>query len=300
MLRSLSSRLTAFFASARDAVRDRSFQPSLAPLEDRRLPTTSLPTPAHVVVVGEENHAYSQIIGSAQAPYINSLAHGTHAALFTQSYAVTHPSQPNYLYLFSGSSQGVTNDSQPASVFTTPNLGAQLLIHHLSFRGYSDSLPFVGFTGATSGRYARKHAPWVDWQGRSRYGLPATVNQPFTAFPMDYAKLPTVSFVIPNLVHDMHDGTVRQGDAWLKQNLSGYARWAKTHNSLLILTFDEDDHSDENRITTLIVGAGVKAGTYNETINHLNVLATIEALCRLPRVPGTTNVSPITNIWLTA
>jgi hypothetical protein len=300
MLRSLRSRVTRLFTSARDAVRDRSFRPSLGVLEDRQLPTTTLPTPAHIVVVVEENHAYSQIIGSAQAPYINSLAHGTHAALFTQSYGVTHPSQPNYLYLFSGSNQGVTDDNEPTYVFSKANLGAQLLIHHLTFEGYADGLPSVGFTGATSGNYARKHAPWVDWQGTGQYCLPPSVNQPFTAFPTDYTKLPTVSFVIPNLQHDMHNGTVQQGDTWLKQNLNGYVQWAKTHNSLLILTFDEDDRLNSNHITTVIVGAGVKAGTYKETINHLNVLATIETLEHLPRVPGTVNVAPITNIWTTA
>src|SRR5262249_5267358 len=123
MLRSLRSRVAAFITSPRDALRTRSFRPSLGALEDRQLPASALPTPAHVVVVVEENHAYSEIIGSRQAPYINALAHGTHAALFTRSYGVAHPSQPNYLYLFSGSNQGVTNDSQPKSVFTTPNLG---------------------------------------------------------------------------------------------------------------------------------------------------------------------------------
>jgi len=70
-----------------------------------------VPTPAHVVVVIEENHGYSQIIGSPQAPYINTLA--TQGALFTKSYALTHPSQPNYLGLFSGSTQGITDDSCP-------------------------------------------------------------------------------------------------------------------------------------------------------------------------------------------
>jgi hypothetical protein len=57
-----------------------------------------VPAPAHVVVVIEENHGYSEIIGSSQAPYINTLA--TQGALFTKSYALTHPSQPNYLGLY--------------------------------------------------------------------------------------------------------------------------------------------------------------------------------------------------------
>ena len=59
-----------------------------------------LPRPAHVIIVMEENHSYADIIGSQQAPYINGLAQS--GALFTDSHAVTHPSQPNYLELFSG------------------------------------------------------------------------------------------------------------------------------------------------------------------------------------------------------
>src|SRR5262245_18728080 len=99
-------------------------------------------------MVIEENKAYSQIIGSANAPYINSLAQ--QGALMTSSYGIEHPSQPNYLDLFSGSNQGVTDNSHPASApFTTPNLGAQVRTAGYSFIGYSESLPFAGFDGET-------------------------------------------------------------------------------------------------------------------------------------------------------
>ena len=73
---------------------------------DRAPVANGVPRPDHVVIVIEENHSYGEIIGSSFAPYINSLA--TRGALFTQSYAITHPSQPNYLDLFSGSNQGVS------------------------------------------------------------------------------------------------------------------------------------------------------------------------------------------------
>jgi hypothetical protein len=250
-----------------------------------------------VVVVVEENHALSQIIGSPDAPFINSLAAGPKAALFTQSFSITHPSQPNYLALFSGSTQGVTDDTTPPTIFTTPNLGAALRAHGLSFVGYSESLPFAGFTGDTSGAYARKHAPWVNWQGAGRMLLPVKVNQPFAAFPGNFNKLPTVSFVTPNLQDDMHDGTVAAGDAWLQQHLGGYAQWAQAHNSLLILTFDEDDDMHNNQITTLFVGAHVKQGHYSEMITHLNVLRTIEAMYHLPPVGSSGTVPPITDVW---
>ncbi|HEY7415588.1 MAG TPA: alkaline phosphatase family protein, partial [Ktedonobacteraceae bacterium] len=123
--------------------------------------------PDHVVIVIEENHAYTQIIDSSSAPYINSLA--AQGALFTNSHAVAHPSQPNYLALFSGSTQGITDDSCPHT-FSGANLGSELIGAGLSFAGYSESSPKVGFTECTEGGvpiiddlYARKHAPWVNF-----------------------------------------------------------------------------------------------------------------------------------------
>lgn len=188
---------------------------SLAHSSYRAPGANGVPRPDHVVIVIEENHSYSEIIGSSAAPYINSLA--SQGALFTQSYATTHPSQPNYLHLFSGSNQGVTNDSCPHS-FSTANLGRYLLDASLSFAGYSEDLPSVGSPICTSGAYARKHAPWVNFTN-----IPTTTNLPFSYFPSDYTTLPIVSFVIPNLNNDMHDGTIQQGDSWLQQHLGAYA-----------------------------------------------------------------------------
>src|ERR1051325_9167474 len=109
------------------------------------------PKPDHVVIVIEEHHSYSQIIGSASAPYINSLA--SQGALFTQSFAVTHPSQPNYLHLFSGSAQGTTDDTcpPPGSPYATANLGGELIAKGLTFGGYSEDLPGTGSTACSSG-----------------------------------------------------------------------------------------------------------------------------------------------------
>lgn len=251
--------------------------------------TGHLPVPAHVVVVVEENHAQSQIIGSSAAPYINSLART--GASFTNAHAVTHPSEPNYLALFSGSTQGVTTDACPQT-FGGSDLGAQLRSAHLSFAGYSESMPSQGYTGCTSGTYARKHNPWSDFTN-----LPASVNKSFAQFPSSYSALPTVSFVVPNLNDDMHNGTVPAGDAWLKAHLSGYVTWAKTHNSILILTWDEDDDTVANHIPTIIVGAHVKTGSYGERINHYNVLRTIEDMYHLGHIGNAATVSTITDIW---
>jgi hypothetical protein len=118
--------------------------------------SSTLPLPTHIVVVVEENHGYSQIIGSSQVPYINTLA--TEGASFTNSHAITHPSEPNYLAFFSGSTQGITDDSCPHT-FSAANLGSELIAAKKTFIGYSEGLPSTGSTVCTSGEYARKHAP---------------------------------------------------------------------------------------------------------------------------------------------
>jgi len=119
----------------------------------------SVPRPDHVVVVIFENKPYAQIFGNGCCPYINQQA--SVAALMIRSFAVTHPSQPNYLDLFAGSAQGVTDDACPApgSPYATPNLGQQLIDAGLSFAGYSEDLPTAGSPVCSTSTYARKHNP---------------------------------------------------------------------------------------------------------------------------------------------
>ena len=250
---------------------------------------TTVPRFSHVVVVVMENHSLAEIRGNGNAPYINSLMRT--GANFTNSYGVTHPSQPNYLALFSGSVQGITDDSCP-HYFGAQNLGSQLRSKSLSFAGYSESMPSAGYIGCTSGYYARKHNPWVDFTN-----LPSSINHTMAGFPTSYASLPTVSFVIPNLQHDMHNGSIAQGDAWLKAHLSAYVTWAKAHNSALILTWDEDDYSAGNKIPTVIVGAHVRVGSYGESVNHYRMLRTIESAYGLSTLGLSAKYSPITDAW---
>ena len=257
-----------------------------------------LPRPDHIVMVIEENHSYSQIIDSPDAPYINRLA--AQGAVFTQSFGITHPSQPNYLVLFSGSTQDVTDNSCPHT-FTTPNLGHALLAGGLTFAGYSEDLPSVGSLTCSVGLYARKHNPWVNWQDSVTNGLPAATNLPMMTFPADFSTLPTVSVLVPNQINDMHHGKdperVQIGDRWLQEHLDAYAQWAQQHNSLLIVTWDEDNGKEDNRIVTLFVGPMVQTGRYDQRITHYNVLRTIEDLYGLSHAGASADATPITGIW---
>jgi phospholipase C len=251
----------------------------------------TLPVPTHIIIVMEENHGYSEIIGSPAAPYINSLA--SQGASFTNMHAETHPSQPNYLAFYSGSQQGIIDDSCPHT-FTAESMGGELIAAGMTLVGYGESLPAPGSTVCTSGEYARKHNPYVDFTD-----TPPTDNLPFTSFPTsaNYGTLPTVSWVIPNLLDDMHDGTIQEGDTWLKTNLSAYATWAQANNSLLIVAWDEDQGTTKNQIATIFVGPMVKAGKYGQKLNHYNVLRTIEAMYHLPFLGNAATATTITNVW---
>jgi acid phosphatase len=252
----------------------------------------AIPAPAHVVIVVEENHSNAAVIGNKSAPYMNALA--ANGALMTQSYAETHPSEPNYLALFAGSTLGLNSDACPVNAGAAPNLGSELLAAGHTFAGFSEDLPSVGSPACTSGKYARKHAPWANFTN-----VPPASSVPFTEFNArsDYSSLPTVSFVIPNLDNDMHDGTIAQADAWLNTNLAAYANWAQANNSLLILTWDEDDNGPKNQIPTVFYGAHVKPGTYAEPISHYNVLSTLQEMYGLPKTGLAANAPPITDIW---
>jgi hypothetical protein len=263
----------------------------------------------HVVIVVEENRTPGEIIGDlGNAPYITSLANG--GVTLGSMFAIIHPSQPNYLELFSGANQGVADDNLPANFSTTPtstypfrtaNLGAELIAAGFTFAGFSEELESAGAAdwadydphSATNPDiyYRRKHNPWANWVAKvlpvPANQLTSTVNRAFTQFPANFSQLPTVSFVIPNQLHDMHDGSRRQGDDWLAANLNAYAVWAKTNNSLLIVTWDEDDYNEDNQIPTVLYGANLRDGTIvGGTWTHHNMLRTLEDMYGLANHAG--------------
>ncbi len=275
-----------------------------------------LPRFDHILVVLEENKDFEDIVDNPAAPYLNRLA--AEGAVLTRMYGEEHNSEGNYFWLFSGSNQDVGfNDDVPAGQFNAPNLGAALIAKGLSFAGFAESLPAIGSQDAGAppgcGRdcvYARKHVPWISFANLPNGATAATsVNLRFADFPGDYARLPTVGFVIPDQFHDMHSGPLDQrvpaGDRWLAEHLDRYVQWAKNHNSLLVVTFDENRNrtgytgltdpafaaGDEvtrrvmqNRIPTIIAGAHLKPGCRDpQPFTHVNLLRTIEAIYGLPR-----------------
>jgi phosphatidylinositol-3-phosphatase len=235
----------------------------------------TVPRIEHIVVVIMENHNYSQIYDNPKAPFMN--ASSNYGVTFTQSHGISHPSQPNYFALFSGSAQGIADDY--AHSLTAPNLAIELQEKGKRFIGYfEDASP-------------RKHNPWESFKGAE------SVGRNFQKFPTDFDQLPEVSFVIPGLNNDMHDGSIERADQWMAKNLARYRQYCDTHQSLLILTFDEDDYQSDNRVFTVFYGAPVTPRHYGESINHYSVLRTIEAIEGIAPLGETAKVDPIHGIW---
>ncbi|HEY7992879.1 MAG TPA: alkaline phosphatase family protein [Candidatus Eremiobacteraceae bacterium] len=253
-----------------------------------------LPRPAHVVIVIEENKSPSNIIGNDEAPYINSLASA--GALFINSNGVAHPSQPNYLALFTGNVNWNGDVCPERGVApTSPTLGGSLLRARLSFAGYSEDLPRPGFAGCTGGAvnygFSQKHAPWVGF-----HDVPPTRSLPLDRLP-GYDSLPTVAFIIPDLAHDMHSGSIGAADDWLRAHVGPIVSWSRDHDALVIITWDESDREFDNAIPTIFIGANVNPGRYGERIDHYRVLRTIEDMYGLRPIGNSANVDPITDCW---
>ncbi|WP_186526164.1 alkaline phosphatase family protein [Leekyejoonella antrihumi] len=251
-----------------------------------------MPRPSHVIVVIFENKADTQVVGNAAAPFLTTLA--KKGATFRNSHGIAHPSQPNYIALLSGSTHGVRSDSCPRNLGGQPNLARQLISAGRSFAGYAESMPRSGFTGCSAerGLYQRKHNPWVDFSN-----VPAASNRTYAQLPHNLSALPTVSFIVPNMCHDMHNCAVSVGDAWARKNLGRLATWAQSHNSLLIVTFDEDDGTRANHIPTFLVGPMVRSGVVSQDIDHYNVLRTIEDMYRLRPLGLAAKAAPLSGWW---
>jgi acid phosphatase len=251
-----------------------------------------LPRPDHILIVIEENRSYREIMDEENRDsYIHALAR--RGALYTNSFGVTHPSQPNYLAIFSGSTQGIGNNACPLS-FHSDNLATALIDAGLSFASYAESLPSLGDKSCESGAYRRKHNPISSWQGTR---LPESLNRPFTEFPTNFADLPTVAFVIPDQDHDMHDGSFKNADDWLKLHIAPYVDWAMKNNSLLILTWDEDNYRANNHVATILVGPMVATGKSDQHIDHYSVLRTLLDFYGLPSLGNSTSAAPLRGVW---
>lgn len=264
-----------------------------------------VPSFDHVFVVVEENKDYSQIIGSASAPYINSLA--SQYGLATNYHAIGHPSLPNYLALIGGGTFGITSDCGPSTsscTTTAPNLADRIEASGRNWAGYFESMPSP-CTTSDSGDYVVHHDPFVYFDDiRTNLQRCRSHVLPYTNLASDLASTsttPDFALIVPNTCSDMHDCPIGTGDTWLKSNLPAIfasPAWT-TQRSLLVVVWDENGGLAGNQVATLLIGPSVRpafASSISET--HYSLLKTIEAAWGLaPLTTSDANAAPMSEFF---
>lgn len=186
-----------------------------------------------------------------------------------------HPSLPNYIQFFAGDAQGVTdNRCIEGTPFNTSNLYTVLKERNKTFAWYSEDLPATGSKICIFEKYVQKHNPVPIFAN-----VPLEANKRFEDFPSDYSMLEDVVCISPNLQNDMHDGTVEQGDRWLKEKLSSLVEWCTSHNSIFVLYWDESETDNDNCIPVIAVGEKVKRNYKLRTrYDHYSWSKTVSAM----------------------
>jgi phosphatidylinositol-3-phosphatase len=257
----------------------------------------------HVIWIFMENHSYNTIIGNtAQAPYIDALA--KECGVATNYHNITHPSLPNYMAATSGAGYPslikFETDCNPTG--TCVNLAPGIFGQGETWRAYEETMPSNcdKTNGGVGDNYAVRHNPppyYTTLKGCSKFDVPFAK----LASDLAHSTLPTFSWITPNLIHDMHNGTVADGNNWLATNVPKIlaSRLYRDDTTVLFITWDEGEggsygageHCDTNttdvscHIATLVISPSTKAGTMSATLfNHYSLLGTTEQLLGLRKL----------------
>jgi len=239
----------------------------------------------HVVWIVMENKAYSEVIGSSAAPYINTLASA--CGLATNYLGVRHPSLPNYIAMTSGDTQDISDDDPPsAHPLGVPSIFSQLGLG--SWRALEESMT-TACQQSDGGEYAVRHNPAAYYTGVATQ----CARQDVPLLPVPDLSAP-FTFITPNLCDDMHDCSVATGDSWLQTEMGRIVATSQYQegDTAVFITWDEDDSSAGNRVPFLVVAPSVQPGTTSGTpYDHYAMLRTTEAMLGLGFL-GTAAVAP--------
>lgn len=256
----------------------------------------SFPQFGHVVLVMEENHGYSAVIGNPAMPYLNSLA--TKYGLATQYYANIHPSIGNYFMLTTG--QIITTNDSFTGTVSDDNIVRDLLTAGKTWKSYAEGLPSVGYTGGDVYPYAKRHNIFAYFTDVVNSSSEVNNLVPFSQFASDVSsgQLPNFSFVVPNLLDDAHDGILPMADLWLQQNMSALINSsAFQKDGLLIIVFDEAGGNDSTHggghVAAVIVSPQAKPGFQSTTLyQHQSTLRLILQGLGISSYPGAAAQAP--------
>jgi hypothetical protein len=264
--------------------------------------TTGSSSPPGVMVILMENHGYHDLIGNSQAPYINQLASGFASA--TAWTDVTHPSLPNYLALTAGNAFGSPSDCAPTWAAPTggctfdtsaTSLADQLSGAGIPWKAYIEDMPTACDTSDAfgPGNYDVNHNPFMYYDHVVQTPSECGRVVPYGQLATDLAggSLPSFIWVTPNVIHDMHNGTITDGDTFLQglipsiQASSWYAQGGR-----IVLTWDEGE--TEEQIVTIVVSKAMAGhGAFATPGNHYGTLRAIEELYGLPLLGNAGNAT---------
>jgi phosphatidylinositol-3-phosphatase len=270
-------------------------------------PAHAVPAFSHVVVIVMENKDCGDVIGNDQAPFLNSLAR--RYALATNYFAISHPSLPNYLSLTGGSTFGIEHDCTSCGVQAT-NLVDQLERAGISWKAYMDGLPWPCFTGASAGSYVKKHNPFAYYSDIVGSRARCSRVVPLSQLPADLegGRLPTFTWITPDLCHDMHDCGVAAGDRFLASLIPRILR-ALGPRGVLFVTWDEGETDSAGgccekaaggRVATIVAGQLARRGVQVAIpYDHYSLLRTIEDAWQLPELgdAGCSCTRPLTALF---
>jgi acid phosphatase len=265
----------------------------------------------HVFIVIEENRGYSQVLGSPEWPYFNSLV--AEGGLAGNYFATGHPSIDNYFMLTTG--KPITFNDNYSKEVKVYNLARELLAMNADWKVYAEDLPSPNPTVQTQDPYEKHHNPFAYFTD--------IVDQPDTwSHLVDFSQLaadeqadtlPQFGFIIPNAYHSGHSadpnsalGEDQEADAWLQQKVPALLQTPGFQQSgLLIITWDEGNGSDHRhgggRIATLLLGPKVKPGFISTTYyRHPSALRLIVQAMGMPKAPGASAHAPMMGEFFSA
>jgi phosphatidylinositol-3-phosphatase len=257
----------------------------------------SVPPLDHIVVVVFENKESGRVIGSRDAPTFTGYAR-THASL-TRYYGVTHPSLSNYLALVSGSTHGIKTNCT-SCIVSARSLADTVEASGRTWKTYAEGLPKPGYAGAVSGRYAKKHNPFVYFRNIAANPVRRREHVvPFTQLAQDLRAnaLPNFSLIVPDMCNSMHDCPVATGDAWLRKLVP---RLVQLPNTVIFILFDEGTTRERGggHIPAIALGTAVKPkARFTRITDHYGALRTIEEAWGLPLLGRSARARPVTGIW---
>jgi len=266
-----------------------------------------------VFTIVMENHSRHEIIGNREAPYINSLAK-TYAQAAGYHDPFVHPSEANYLWMASGENFDVLDDNDPIDhhLDSTSHIADQLEAARLSWRSYQEGMGAP--CGLKShGRYAAKHNPFVffndvnGWNGTEFLPSPRcnehVVDYKELANDIANDTVPRYAFITPDLDNDMHDGSIGDGDNWLKHEIPKImATDAYQNNGVIFLFWDEGGgYPTEDDPPFIVISPMAKTGFISEvdydTGSYLKTVETMLGIAPLPCVAERDTIDMMTDLF---